>query len=347
MKQLTTFFYLFLMLVSVAVAQTPQQQARTLSRQGLSALDSGDVKAAMKFFKQAQQLDTANINYQYQVASVHFLGKDFKQVVRILRPLMSHRDVSPNMIRLLANSYDNLGQQEKAIEFYKEGIKLSPHDGKFYHDLGNIYLMKKQREIALEYFETGILEDAKFINNCYWAAKVHLNGGNIWWGLLYGELFANAERNSARTYEMSKLLYDTYTKIVVQSSNSTWRIQVADSCFTSKFGKNCGDILKKTTLNIHGTTIEKVALLRQAFVKEWLATPELKANFPHLIHYWILIDQEDYTIPYIHWLLNQGDEAEFEQWTNDNAPQFSRFITWFVENPIDLTKQKWSRKSYE
>ncbi len=339
-------FFTFFTAVEIT-AQHPQTEARKLSRQGLFYLDSGDLVQAMKLFKQAQQLDTSNINYRYQIASVLFLKKDFKQTIKILLPLLDHRDVSPNMIRLLANSCDNLGQQDKAIEYYKKGIELSPHDGKFYHDLGNIYLMRKQKDIAEAYFERGLEMDNKFVLNYYWAAKTALSSNDIWWGLLYGEIFVNIERNSHKTYEISRLLYENYTKIIKTDQDSLMRIDRQNMHWNGKFDKTCDSIWQHITVKKQVSTIEAIYQLRKGFLDDLKATHIGQSTGYILFDFLRDVEQDQHLEAYHYWLLNQGNEVEFEEWTSQNAPAFGRFISWFVQHPLELSGKKMARREME
>jgi tetratricopeptide (TPR) repeat protein len=347
MKKYALLFSLFVLCCFAIKAQNPQLDARKLSRQGLFYLDSGDWVQAMRLFKQAQQLDTANINYQYQIASVVFLNKDFKQTVKILLPLLSHRDVSPNMIRLLANSYDNLGQQDKAIEYYKKGIELSPHDGKFYHDLGNIYLMRKQIDIAEAYFERGLEMDNKFVSNYYWAAKTALSRNDTWWGLLYGEIFLNIERNSQRTYEISRLLYENYSKMTKPNSDSSMIVETSNLPWKGRFDKTCDSILRNITIKVQKSKIAATYELRKEFLRELEDTHIGRSTGYILFDFLREVDQHDHLEAYHYWLLNQGNEIEFEDWTAKNAPAFGRFITWFVQHPLELSGKKMARREME
>src|SRR5690606_12333945 len=61
----------------------------------------------------------------------------------------------------------------------------------------------------------------RFPSNYYWAAKIYMNSNEEVWGLLYGEIFMNLERNSNRTMEISKLLYDTYTNQITLTSDTS------------------------------------------------------------------------------------------------------------------------------
>ena len=78
--------------------------------------------------------------------------------------------------------------------------------------MGNVHWGKEEYGKALSYYEKGIEVDPKFSSNYYRATLIYCGSSEKLWGLIYGEVFMNIERNSKRTAEISKLLYDTYKK---------------------------------------------------------------------------------------------------------------------------------------
>jgi len=55
----------------------------------------------------------------------------------------------------LANEYKRRGEQDKAIERYKEAIRIAPHVVRSYMNLGGIYLVQQRYEEALQVFLDG------------------------------------------------------------------------------------------------------------------------------------------------------------------------------------------------
>jgi len=344
MKPIHYFFFSIIIFLSTPIfAQTELLEARKLSRQGTAALDTSDLATAMRYFKAAQQLDTGNIIYRYQVASVYFLENNFKQSLKLVQPLLTHRDVSPNIIRLIANNYDHIGQQEKAIDLYKKGIELAPTDGKFYNELGTIYLMRKQNDLAAEYFEKGIDMDPALAINYYWACKSLLQNHDYWWGLLYGELFLNMERSTSRTQEISKLLYKYYNEITQQGQDNLVRLRVTSQKWQTKFEVACQESWRIAATKPHDSQLLSLTELRRSFLRTFKEKATKKSPSYVLLDFWAEIDENDYWEAYNFWLFNEGNPQEFENWLEHNAPMFGRFITWFVQHPLEAKGKKVTR----
>ncbi len=87
-----------------------------------------------------------------------------------------------------------------------------------------IQLGKKDYNKALTYFEKGIEVAPNYSSNYYWCARLYCNSTEEVWGMIYGEIFMNLERNSKRTAEISKLLFDTYKKEIKWITFKSWGV---------------------------------------------------------------------------------------------------------------------------
>jgi len=162
--------------------------------------------------------------------------------------------------------------------------------------------------------------------------------------LIYGEVFLNMERNSARTYEISRLLYENYQKITKTSEDSLFRLQINVQKWETKFEIHCQEIWLKTSTKPNDNKIIALADLRKKFLQNYTNTVRNKQQQFLLFTFWKEIDDNEYWETYNFWLFNQGNELEFEQWLEKNAPSFGRFVTWFVQHPLEIGTKKLLRK---
>ncbi|MBI5504557.1 MAG: tetratricopeptide repeat protein [Deltaproteobacteria bacterium] len=79
----------------------------------------------------------------------------FADPLRLLLDTVSKAPQSERTQYNLANEYKRRGEQDKAIERYKEAIRLSPHVARSYMNLGGIYLDQQRNEEAMEIFLAG------------------------------------------------------------------------------------------------------------------------------------------------------------------------------------------------
>ena len=66
---------------------------------------------------------------------------------------MDHKNVEPELFKLMGNSYDILKKPEKAYESYDAGLEKFPKAGMLYLEKENVYWNKKDFEKALPYHD--------------------------------------------------------------------------------------------------------------------------------------------------------------------------------------------------
>ena len=355
----------FLLAVAVlfgtsAFAQSPKERALSKAQEGIRLVDEGKIADSIKALQEAVALEPDNYAYAYELAYTHYQGKLYPEAIKHLDALRSRKEVTDKAYQLLGNAYDLTGDAKKAVTTYEEGLRKFPVSGCLYLELGNIQLGLKEYDKALTYYEKGIETTPKYPSNYYRAAKLYLASNNELWGLIYGELFMNLERNSARTAEMSKLLYDTYKSEITFSA--------ADSSVSGSFASNVIDVSKlgkgktlKLPFSIpfesamavaaapeHAINLRSLDKIRTRFVNTYYAM-DLPAKYPNILfEYERAIAKAGHAEAYNHWILMKGDENGFDQWMLVNKYQWGEFVTWFKANPLAVdAKRKFYRAQYD
>ncbi|MFZ1799296.1 MAG: tetratricopeptide repeat protein, partial [Chitinophagaceae bacterium] len=192
-------FALFTLLFigQISYAQTNKEQAYAKAKEAIKLEDEeGKYDEAIQLLKEAEALDPENINYPYEIAYAYSGKKEYKKASDILEKLLDRKDVNGRIYQALGNAYDFQGKGDKAISTYEKGLKKFPNSGELYLESGNMDLVKKDYNKALNYYEKGIEMDPKFPSNYYWASKIYCSSEDEVWGMIYGEIFMNLERNS-------------------------------------------------------------------------------------------------------------------------------------------------------
>jgi hypothetical protein len=205
---------------------------------------------------------------------------------------------------------------------------------------------------ALSYYETGIKRDPAFPSNYFWAAQIFFGSTEEVWGMIYGELFMNLERNSQRTAEISELLYDVYdseiqfygdTSIIVSFSQmSTINLTDLSDIENLKLPFGVGVYEPTLILSLIGqNSINLTSLneIRKNFVELYFENEHHLAYPNVLFDYQKRIKDAGHMDAYNHWLLMMGDEAGFELWLYDNEDKYYDFVDWFIENPLVLNEE--------
>lgn len=350
-----------LILSQISYGQTNKEQALAKAREAVKLEDEeGKYDEAIKLFEEARDLDPENINYGYEIAYAYSGKKEYRKASEILEKLLKHKDVSGRVYQALGNAYDYQGKADKAIDTYEKGISKFPNAGELYLEMGNMKISKKEYDKALGYYEKGIEMDPQFPSNYYWATKLFLGTEEEVWGMLYGEIFINLERNSKRTAEISKLLFDTYKSEIKFTSDTSYSISFSQNAsinindlkdaknFKLPFGIGCYEPLLLLSVGaVRMIDLPSLNGIRTRFLENYFSRDHSKKYPNVLFDYQQKMKIAKQLEAYNHWLLMQGDKEGFQKWINENEEKWEKFKTWFSENKLELDQShRFHRKQY-
>lgn len=342
-----------------ATAQTNAEKAAAEGTQAVKLEDEGKFDEAIKLLEDAQKLDPQALTYPYELAYSYYSKQDYQKAIGYLKPLTRHDQVINRIFQLLGNAYDDSGQSEKALAAYDEGLKKFPKAGNLFLEKGTVYLKNKDYNKAINCYEQGIEADPAFPSNYYRAAKLYCGSTEPVWGLIYGEIFMNLERNSRRTQEMSKLLYDTYLQ----------HISIKNDTVHTSFTKNNNISINMANkdnplavpypiiyeMNIavaipahQNLSLNALDSIRTTFLNTYYQHGYNKRYPNALFAYQKKINDAGFFPEYNHWLLMMGDEAAFTKWQAAGQAGWDNFAKWFNSNGLQANKEnRFYRHQYQ
>lgn len=351
MKKLhyTVLIVLFIGILPGVQAQDNKSKAHDLGMQAVKLEDEGKFKEALDLLQQAQKLDPDNIDFPYEMGYTYYAQKDYKKAVKCLENLRNHPQVYDQIFQLLGNAYDDMGKSDKALETYDAGIKLFPHSGKLFLEKGNVYWQKKEYGKALPFYEQGISAEPEFASNYYRAARIYCHSDEEVWGMIYGEIFMNLERNSARTAEISQMLYNTYKNEIKITSDTSFTVSFSKSAtinidnlndpngFKLPYGIGVYEpTMMMSLLGIHTIDLNTLSTIRSNFVEAYFQNGQDKKYPNVLFSYQRKLKELGFLDAYNHWILMKGDEEAFSKWQSENKDKWDSFVKWFSDNPIEI-----------
>lgn len=346
-------FVLLFFVVIVFYKGNSETNKETALKKGLEAIklmDNNKIDESIKLLEESIKLDPDNIHYPYELGYAYYLKKDYSTVNKYLEPLLNHKDINDRVFQLLGNSYDMMGNSDTAIATYQNGLKIFPNSGNLHLEIGVVYMSKNEFDKALSFFENGIKVSPEFPSNYYWASKIFCSTTEEVWGMIYGEIFMNLERNSKRTKEISKLLFDTYrSEIKIKdgsninisfSQNSVIKVDDnSDKNVKLPFGTGVYEpTLIFSILGIKQIDLKNLNTIRTSFVDNYYKFEHNKVYPISIFEYQKKIKDLGHFEAYNYWLLMKGDEEEFELWYNDNKVKWEAFVTWFLKNGFTINE---------
>lgn len=312
-------------------------------------IDEGNYEQAITILRKCEKTDSKDYTYPYEIALAYSYQKEYQKAVNELERARTKPNLKADYFQLLGNNYDYLGQSDKAMQVYDEGLQRFPNAGRLYLEKGVVYEGKKKILDAIKSYEMGISVDPQYPSNYFRAAKLYLDSSDKLSGLIYGEIFLNLERTTQRSQKMSELLYNTYKNAITFQNKNEIKINFCEVIIDEqKFKKNqrmplCAVFGKNFILgSVHQTKFDLASLseMRSAFLKNY--NQEDVRKYPNvLFNYWNILDKAGHFNTYNRYIFQVGSPQEFAKWNEDNTDTFQKFADWYTneKNYLHVTTQ--------
>lgn len=356
-----TYFITILVLIPViCYGQSNIEYAKNKKDKAIELMDNGNTDAAIKLLDEAKKLDPSNFEYDYEKAYAYYIKQDYKTSIKIYKEVIKYDNATDQCFQMLGNLYDISGEPDKALKTYDKGLKKFPNSGRLFLEKGNVYWVQGKYGDALVFYEEGIKADPMYPSNYYRATLIFSSSTEKVWSMIYGEIFMNLERNSKRTSEISKLLFDIYkNQITIHndtislsfSKNNTITISDLKDLSNFKIPFGVGSYEPTLLLSITGEKeidINSLDRIRKNFLDNYYSK-DFNSKYPNaLFEYQKKISDAGYLNFYNHWILMKGDEANFAKWQEENMDKWDNFIKWFTDNGLKLdSNNKFYREQYK
>jgi len=332
----------------VTILNAQENPASKEINDAIKEMDAGNFTQSRIILEGVLKKDSTNYDGWYEYAYSYYLQKDYAKAVEIMQTQTDHPRATDQLWQMIGNSQDVLGNSDEALTTYEKGLARFPNSGRLYVESGNIFLIKGEIEKAIPYYEKGIQMAPEFPSNYYRLARIYCNSPNEIWGIIYGEIFMNLERNTRRTREISALLYQTYQNSIVFGKDGVVISFAQDmSPFTLAFESVIAQVATQYQLNTKKPSINVASLLtiRKALMTSWLQS-QYAMDFPvYLFDFWQGIDDMNFFDCYHYWLFNLAPNDQFEKWRKENEKNFEYFVKWYNPNPIVITEENYFSRS--
>jgi tetratricopeptide (TPR) repeat protein len=304
-----------------------QAEARRLTQDAIAAVDRGEIDAALATFARALELDPDNTGIAYEQAFALYRAGRFADAARTLEPLAASaaEDVVP---QLLGNCYDELGQPERAMATYRDGIRRFPSSGRLHFELGLVAGAHEGRDAALAAWQHGVEVAPAFPSN-YFALAMTLADTDPLAAALYGEAFMTLERATPRTAQASAVVRRSYARLLHDaqarqiSLGELRPLTVGLGVLIAAIAPSLpADAATATLVDLHARVLGTWQL-------------ERAERAPTSVHaFETAVADAGHLEAYERWILGAGPEGDFAGWCADgHAAACEHFDAWFAEHP--------------
>lgn len=328
-KTLVTLIALFCSITSFA--QDAKNKAIELIKEGIALNDKGKYTEAIEKYDEAIKTDPDNLNGPYEKAlTLVSIGKG-TDAIPILEKVAA-TNTMPAAYDLLGGIYDDKGEFDKALNYYKQGIKLFPQYAQLKLNLSLAYMRQKNFTDAERLAIEAIKLRPKYASGSRAYAMATWVGDNQAASLLAWCSFLLYEPSTKRSVEGLAFL-----KRILNSGIQ----KKADGSVSMTIPSNSPDMAKKLAIQIAvtGSVVDKKGLtavdslaLQLESVFKIFAEQSVKepASFhkKFMVDYFGALASSGNTPAFTRYITMTTNAAENNAWAKAHPTEVKAFIEW-------------------
>jgi len=336
------------------VAPEIARRADSAAKKAVEMMDNNLPESALQKWDEAIALVPTYAPYKYEKAVCLVMGKKHAEAAEVLKPIYKDRQLGDRGFQLLGNCYDFLEDTAASRRLYEEGIAAYPESGRLHFELGQRYYLDKNREMAHKYWLQGTRAEPKYPTNYFWLAKSYSETRDRLWAAMYAEAFLNLERNSQRTREMSKLVFDMWvlslrigdtldpinfcTDATLEEPDRRGpNVMNFPTAFEFTVAQATQPFIIKDSV-ITSLTVEKLVDLRYRFTRAWATSGNDSLHVNDIIRWNMYLQKQGRLKEYLWWLNSYGNVREMNDYFRKNEDRYETFLAWYSDNQLPFDK---------
>lgn len=314
-------------------AQTswPSPEIEQMYNQARQYLSQGNLPQAINTYKQAIRIAPDQMVLYRDLGKAYYLSGNYTDAQHTLEPLLKSKEADEQSFQIMAACQSAADEKKKAKNIIQDGLERFPNSGILYHELGKIYEDNNEPSTALKTWLTGIQKDPIYHMNYYEATRLYTLTNRPVWVILYGEIFVNIERHTARADEVREMIMKAYTRVFNSISNSEipeYGKGTKENEATSFENAVRNTLLQLSPVISDGINTENLTMLRTRFLMEWFSKYANQYPFS-LFRYQENMTRNGYFEIYNEWLFGKADNVQaYEAWNKFHPDDMKSFEAW-------------------
>jgi tetratricopeptide (TPR) repeat protein len=336
------------------VAPDVARRADSAAKKAVEMMDNNLPESALEVWDVAIKLVPYYVPYKYEKAVCYVMAKKYQDAKDVLKGIYTDRTLGDRGYQLLGNCYDFLEDTAASFAVYSDGLIANPKSGRLHFEIGQRKYLQKDRKGAHEFWLKGTRAEPRYATNYYWLARSYSETRDRLWSALFGEAFLNLERNTQRTREISKLVYDMWNLSMRLGDTldpinfcTEETLEVPDkrgpdvmnfpTAFEFTVAQASQPFIIKDSV-IKGLSIEKLVDLRYRFTRAWISSGNDSLHTNDLLRWSMYLQKQGRLKEYLWWLYSYGDIREMNAYFKKNEERYDVFLVWFGENQLSFDK---------
>lgn len=336
--------YLFILTVLLSSLYTFGQDAdkvEKLIKEGIALHDKGKYPAAIKKYENALSIDKNNGYALFEATLTYTAMKEYKKAIEYCDILLDNDITAEGQVYVnKATAYDLMGEPEKAIKVYKEGIDKHPFTYLLHFNLAITYAGQKDFENAAPSFEEALkLNPEHTTSNLQLAVCNFVLDNNIR-ALLGTYYFLLLEPEGQRASSALKLMDVILGTGVERKSNTEININIPSESLDTN------DIFQATKLMLPMLAAADITGYNEnkskfdAFLSNTKMILGLVSNAKEkdkndfyvklYVYFFDEMTEKGHLETFCYWI-TQSKFKESATWVKKNEDKVNKFVNWFLE----------------
>lgn len=328
--------------------------ASEAAQKAVDLMQDNLLEQSLKQWDTAIVLSPETVAYKYERVLVLMMLMRYSEARESLEPFYKDKALLDRGYQLMGNIYDYLEDSVNSKKIYLEGLSVYPKSGRMHYELGAIAYLKRDMATASNWWVKGTQVEPAFATNYYWLTKMYSTTNNRLWAVLYGEAFLNLERSTARTKEISGLLFNVWNaSISVGHPNDPINFCTEDVLekpdprgasvmnFPVAFEFTVAMCVQQFVIRdsvLPRLTMSQMVDLRYQFVRAWQKSGMDTTHSNSVVEWNIKLLKEGRLKEYLWWLYSYGDVRQMNVYFKANEQRYDTFLAWFMDQSMDFSK---------
>lgn len=324
----------------IQLSASAQNNTNDLIKQGVDLHNQGNYTEAINKFTEALKTDPDNDYANYEISlSLYYIKRPDDAIPHLEKAVKSQKkDLAVASYSLLASIYDEKKQSAKAVDIYKEAIKINPDYPQIFYNLGIVYSRMQQYPDAENAAIEAIKHNPKNASSLRLYALVcfHENKrANALMGLCS---FILAEPTGARAAEAYGNIQHILQGGVLKDANGKTTLQVSGN--DDKEAGTYNLSINMATISAQSKGLAGLAMLEYqlkttfGMVGELSAKKTDKSFFDKFFaDYFYKLSQSNYMPAFTHTIALTDPKADNANWGKQNMDQINGLGQWLKDTP--------------
>lgn len=326
-------------------SQTPEEQVKTLLKEGVALHDEGKYTEAIAKYDQALQLDKNSVSASLEKAMTLFYQQKYQEAIELCKKTIKknkgHKELYTGYVTY-GNALDLTGKKKDAVKIYNEGIEQFPDYFQLYFNKGVTLSTMSQFQEALSSFELAVQKNPEHASSHSGIARLNLALKKQMPAYMAFARFLAIEPASKRSVDNFKLMRNLFVANTQQTGEKSMTISINIDLFNPSGEKNPNDfsstellLLLNEGLNSDSarTALSDVELYENQLNTMINSFTELRDQnrgfyWTYYVPYFIEMKQKELSKVFSYIAFASTGDDYIVNWLQENEAKVEEFLDW-------------------